>query len=210
MKEEVKVFTGGDLATNAYLIALGDGNHLCVDAPPELMDYLRAEKLRVSALLLTHGHFDHVWDAGLVQEAFSCPIYGHPVDFPMINNPGYLVQFGVAGSYSIPQKLEPLTIPERGSVKWSFQGRDFTLFHVPGHCPGSVAFYLPELKAVFGGDVLFAEGVGRWDLPGGGRTDLLESIRTKFFTLPEETIVYPGHGPATTVGHEKANNPYLQ
>jgi glyoxylase-like metal-dependent hydrolase (beta-lactamase superfamily II) len=174
------------------------------------MNFIKAEKLQISTVLLTHGHYDHVWDCALLQNAFHCPIYGHPLDFVMIRSPGYLKNFGIADTYPVPKKLEPLQVPEKGSMPWSIHGHDFTLYHVPGHCPGSIAFYLPARQCVFGGDVLFAGGVGRWDLPGGSRADLIESLRTKFLTLPDETVVYPGHGSITTIAQEKRTNPYLK
>ena len=210
MNEAIRSFTGGELHTNAYLLPDSQGSYLCIDAPRDLLAFLQAEKIRVSALFLTHGHFDHVWDAGLIQEAFACPVFGHPVDFPMINDPRYVVKFGVEDTYRVPGELTPLEPPEQGTMMWSRDGQDWLVSHVPGHCPGSLSFYSPKLKIVLGGDVLFASAVGRWDLPGGNYDQLMNSIRTKFLTLPPETVVYPGHGPSTTIGVEATDNPYLR
>lgn len=106
--------------------------------------------------------------------------------------------------------MTPLPVPPHGSVRWSCSGREFVLFHIPGHCPGSTAFYEPRAGRVFDGDILFAGGVGRWDLPGGSRQELLDGIRRYLLRLPPETEVFPGHGRPTTIGLEKATNPFLQ
>ena len=87
---------------------------------------------------------------------------------------------------------------------------EFQIFHVPGHCPGSLCFLLPGENTLVGGDVLFQGGVGRWDLPGGDREVLFDGIRRKLLPLPDDTIVLPGHGPATTIGHERSENPFLE
>jgi glyoxylase-like metal-dependent hydrolase (beta-lactamase superfamily II) len=115
-------------------------------------------------------------------------------------------------SFGLPKKLRPVhatqlldeTTPPPSS--WP----QAQLLHVPGHCPGSLCLYLGHTGQLFGGDVLFAGGVGRWDLPGGSREILLDGIRKKILPLPESTIVYPGHGSSTTVGREKTSNPFLQ
>ncbi|MFQ3577978.1 MAG: MBL fold metallo-hydrolase [Verrucomicrobiia bacterium] len=90
-----------------------------------------------------------------------------------------------------------------------FTGATFALFHIPGHSPGSVAFYLPAHGLLVGGDVLFAGGIGRWDLPGGNGALLVQGIKQKLFPLPEDTLLLPGHGPTTTIGRERATNPFL-
>jgi glyoxylase-like metal-dependent hydrolase (beta-lactamase superfamily II) len=114
-------------------------------------------------------------------------------------------------AFGLPQRLRPIQatrmLDESSPVpaEWT----QAKLLHVPGHCPGSLCLYLPASNQLFGGDVLFADGVGRWDLPGGDRDQLLSGIRKKILTLPENTAVYPGHGPTTTVAREKTSNPFL-
>jgi glyoxylase-like metal-dependent hydrolase (beta-lactamase superfamily II) len=115
-------------------------------------------------------------------------------------------------TFGLPQKLKPIratqTIDDLNPPPTSWPNSQ--LLHVPGHCPGSLCLYLPQSNQLFGGDVLFADGVGRWDLPGGSRDLLITGIQKKILPLPPQTTVYPGHGPTTTVGREKLSNPFLQ
>ena len=114
-------------------------------------------------------------------------------------------------AFGLPQRLRPIQatqlLGESGPVPSAWSGAKLLL--VPGHCPGSLCLYLPGQQQLFGGDVLFADGVGRWDLPGGDREMLISGIRKKILTLPGNTTVYPGHGPTTTVAREKTSNPFL-
>ena len=197
-------FTGGLAATNAYLLNL-NGHLLAIDAPEGFLGFLQAKKLKPDSLLITHGHWDHIWDAADIAEWARCPVYYHPDTAFLCLQPDSMLAFG------LPKKLRPVKatqlLEEAGPVPDHWTSSQLLL--VPGHCPGSLCLYLPKLGQLFGGDVLFADGVGRWDLPGGDRDLLLSGIRKKILTLPETTIVYPGHGPATTVGREKSSNPFL-
>ena len=201
---EPLIFTGGLAATNAYVADLG-GHRLAIDAPEGFLDFLKKRKLRPDSLLLTHGHWDHIWDAADLVEWAGCPVYYHPDTAFLCLEPDSMLAFG------LPQRLRPIQatqlLDESSPVptEWT----QAKLLHVPGHCPGSLCLYLPASNQLFGGDVLFADGVGRWDLPGGDRDQLLSGIRKKILTLPENTAVYPGHGPTTTVAREKTSNPFL-
>jgi len=197
-----EVFTGGGLETNAYLIPCPEGNIL-VDAPEGAATAFA--KGRVSLLLLTHGHFDHVWDAAAAASLHGCPVVMHPVTQEIVNDRNLLRRIG------IDLEITPVSATSflsEGPV--TLLGKTFNLLEVPGHCPGSICLHEQESARIYGGDVLFAGGVGRWDLPGGDRELLLEGIRSKLLTLPPETTVFPGHGPSTTIGKEKRSNPYLQ
>ncbi|MCX6935516.1 MAG: MBL fold metallo-hydrolase [Verrucomicrobia bacterium] len=199
------VFTGGLASTNAYLLDL-NGHLLAIDAPEGFLDFLRKKKLKPNSLLLTHGHWDHIWDAADLAEWAGCPVYYHPDTAFLCTEPDSMLSFG------LPQRLRPIQatqLLDDSSPPPSFWP-NAQLLHVPGHCLGSLCLYLPNSGQLFGGDVLFADGVGRWDLPGGSRELLLNGIREKIFTLPPSTIVYPGHGPATTVDREKSSNLFLQ
>ena len=201
---EPLIFTGGLAATNAYVADLG-GHRLAIDAPEGFLDFLKKRKLRPDSLLLTHGHWDHIWDAADLVEWAGCPVYYHPETAFLCLEPDSMLSFG------LPQRLRPIQatqlLDESSPVptEWT----QAKLLHVPGHCPGSLCLYLPASNQLFGGDVLFADGVGRWDLPGGDRDQLLSGIRKKILTLPGKTTVYPGHGPTTTVAREKSSNPFL-
>ena len=197
-------YCGGLAATNAYLLDLS-GHRLAIDAPEGFLDFLKKKKIKPHSLFLTHGHWDHIWDAADLADWAGCPVYYHPDTAFLCLEPDSMLAFG------LPQRLRPVQatrlLDESSPVPAEWTQAE--LLHVPGHCPGSLCLYLPNSGQLFGGDVLFADGVGRWDLPGGDRDLLLSGIRKKILTLPETTAVYPGHGPTTTVGREKISNPFL-
>jgi hydroxyacylglutathione hydrolase len=197
-----EMFTGGDLQTNSFLIPCPEGNIL-VDAPEGAAAAF--DKKSVGLLFLTHGHFDHVWDAADVAARHGCPVTMHPVTQEIVNDRNLLRRIG------LDLEVKPVSASSflnEGPV--TLLGKSFHIFEVPGHCPGSLCLYDGEEGLLYGGDVLFAGGVGRWDLPGGDRELLLEGIRSKLLILPSETVVLPGHGPSTTIGKERLSNPYLQ
>ncbi len=197
------MFTGGALDTNAYLLACPEGN-LLIDAPEGAAEAFR--NTPVDLLLLTHGHFDHVWDAAEVARIHGCLVAMHPTTEEMLADRGLLKRLGI--DLEIEPVAADLKLLEGDDLE--LLGHAFSILEVPGHCPGSICLHDKESGKLYGGDVLFAGGVGRWDLPGGDRDLLLTGIRDKILPLPGETMVYPGHGPATSVGREKTANPYLQ
>jgi glyoxylase-like metal-dependent hydrolase (beta-lactamase superfamily II) len=197
------MFTGGPLETNCYLIAAPEGNIL-VDAPQGAADAFR--DIPIALLFLTHGHYDHVWDAAEIVRHHGCLAAMHPVTEEMLADRNLLRRFG------IDLEVEPVgagRLLSEGPAQ-PLLGRLFDIHEVPGHCPGSLCLHDPSSGIIYGGDVLFAGGVGRWDLPGGDRDLLLSGIGKKLLPLPPDTIVCPGHGPTTTIGQEKISNPYLQ
>ena len=196
------MFTGGNLETNSYLIPCPEGNIL-VDAPEGAAEAFDQKK--VSLLLLTHGHFDHVWDAAKLAERQKCPVVMHPVTQEIVNDRDLLRRIGLDLEVT---PVAATSFLSEGPV--TLLGKTFSIFEVPGHCPGSICLYDSQEGLLYGGDVLFAGGVGRWDLPGGDRDLLIGGIRSKLLPLPPETVVLPGHGPSTTIGREKISNPYLQ
>lgn len=201
----------GPLATNAYLLTASErGEALLIDAPhgvwEDIAPILERENCRLVALLITHGHWDHTGDAARIQN-LGVPLYAHEADRIFIERPEVMSLFTIPGIALEPARFEN---PVAQDQTISLLGTTIEVRHVPGHCPGNVLFYFPDLSAAFVGDALFNGGVGRYDLPGGSLEMLEKSIRTQIYTLPANTVVYPGHGPETTVGDEMAGNPYVQ
>ena len=206
---EVKILPLGPIQTNAFFLINGDHSVL-IDAPKgahEAIAALLEEKgLTLDALLLPHGHWDHTTDAYLFQKD-GVPLYGHRADLDLFANPRSMSSYGLEG---IP--MEPVQIDH-----WVDQGTQLELLgesievrHVPGHCPGNVLFYLEDQAACFSGDVIFAGSIGRVDLPGGNFSIIEQSIRNRVYTLPDETEIFPGHGPVTSVREEKRRNAYVR
>ncbi len=196
------VYTGGDFETNGYYLP---DDELLIDAPEGIAEELSRQGLKVSALWLTHGHFDHAIDAARIQREHSCPVLVHPLDAPQVNGKFDLRLLGIPWSI---QPVSDLTLINSENIKTP-AGRVVRVLHVPGHSPGSVCFYFAPEGILYGGDVLFRGGVGRWDLPGGDQRALFDGIRAKLYVLPDDTVVFPGHGPATSIGHEKESNPFV-
>jgi glyoxylase-like metal-dependent hydrolase (beta-lactamase superfamily II) len=199
---QIDTFTGGVFDTNCFFLP---GPGILIDAPQDAADWLQARGHRVELLLLTHGHIDHVWDAARIQREHGCRVGYHAETHPMVTERDFFRALGFGW------EIEPVSagflIDEAPSLE--LQGIDFQVLLVPGHCPGSLCFFWKESRVLFGGDVLFAGGVGRWDLPGGDRDLLFRGIQTKLFPLGDDVTVLPGHGPATKIGHERLTNPYL-
>jgi glyoxylase-like metal-dependent hydrolase (beta-lactamase superfamily II) len=197
------MFTGGALETNSYLLPTPEGNIL-IDAPDGAHEAFRDTP--IALLLLTHGHFDHVWDAAKIVRGHGCPVAMHGTTEQMLADRNLLKRFGL--NLEVEPVVASILLQEGSSQQ--FPGLVMDVLEVPGHCPGSICFYDRLRGSLFGGDVLFAGGIGRWDLPGGDHDLLLRGLHRKILTLPDTTIVYPGHGPSTTIGLEKRTNPYLQ
>jgi hydroxyacylglutathione hydrolase len=199
------------LGTNAYLLAApGRDDAVLIDAPPgawaAIAPQLAKSKRKLAAVLLTHGHWDHMAEAAECQAA-GAAIYAHPDDREWIENPMMQADFMVDGIEIAPAKVDHFLT--QGQIL-EVAGLRFEVRHVPGHAPGNVLFYSAEAKAAFVGDVIFAGSVGRADLPGGDWDILENSIRTQVYTLPGDTVIYTGHGPKTTVAKERASNPYVK
>lgn len=200
-----EIYTGGYFQTNAY--ALRTPSHcLLIDAPEGSLDWTVANGWKVHALLLTHAHIDHVHDAAAIARTYGCPVYHHRDGLPLLLDRHAYRRFGL--SIELEPVLDGIHIGEGAPLE--IGGMHFELLLVPGHCPGSICFYDAAGGGVYAGDTLFAGSVGRSDLPGGDGPLLLRGIREKLFTLPPETIVHPGHGPATTIEVERASNPFLR
>lgn len=198
----------GPIQTNCYLVADEESKVAILIDPgwdaPSLLNILTEHQWQLRYILLTHAHFDHIGAVAEVKEATQAPLAIHPLELPLMRQRGGAAAFGLA-IRPCPEPdvlLEPGQVIEVGALR-------FTVLFVPGHTVGHVAFYEPTLQAVFSGDVLFHDGIGRVDFPGGDYATLLRSIHDRLLTLPDETTVYSGHGPLTTIGVERRDNPFL-
>lgn len=200
--------------TNCYVLAPERGGlAVVVDAPPDpagIGALLRAHDLTPVALLLTHAHIDHLGGAGAVAGDFEVSAYLHPDDAWLAESPEEQLRslFGMVppGDYAPPDQFVDLT----DGADLELADLSLRVLHTPGHTPGHCCFLLEAEGIVFSGDQLFAGSVGRTDLPGGDWDTLLASMANKVLTLADDIEVLPGHGPATTIGHERRTNPFLQ
>ena len=207
---KIRTLTVGPVACNCAIVACAEsGQAAIIDPGGNTEDILAGVKdmgVTVTQILHTHGHFDHILATGEVAAAMRASICIHCDDLSLYENlPGQGHMFGFRATRP-PAPTQLLVGGETIAVgKLSLQ-----VLHTPGHTPGSVGYYLGGHDPVlFAGDTLFAESVGRTDLPGGSFADLADSIRTKLYILPSETRVIPGHGPETTIGHEREFNPFI-
>lgn len=197
----------GPLAVNAFIVEDPVDQKALVIDPGGDGEALLAEigrlGLTVEKILLTHGHFDHVGAVGLLRERTGAPVYVHADDVErMLGARRQGMLFGL----SIQAPPKPDRLVADGDIV-AFGSRTFRVAHTPGHTPGCVCYITGGMAFV--GDLIFAGSIGRTDLPGGSYDTLIESVRNRIFTLPEETLLFPGHGPATTVGEEKRSNPFF-
>jgi glyoxylase-like metal-dependent hydrolase (beta-lactamase superfamily II) len=199
-----KKFCGGIFETNCYLLKALQG-WILFDAPEGACEWVKSIDVDLKLLLLTHGHIDHVQDVAKIKRQFGCPIGCHSLTAPMISDCEFFRNFGFALEVE-PAKPDFLVeeTPSR-----DFLGAEFQVLEVPGHCPGSLCFFLPKDRLLVGGDVLFAGSIGRGDLPGGDIDLLVSGIRNKLFPLGDDVAVLPGHGPLTQIGIERRSNPFV-
>jgi glyoxylase-like metal-dependent hydrolase (beta-lactamase superfamily II) len=202
----------GAYQTNCYILRGSETARDCliVDTgleAEELVDFLVERKLNPVAVVLTHGHADHITGLGVLRARFpDFKVFIHKLDAKMLTKPLSNLSL-LTGKFFKTQPAdflmgEPFVI-EQADIR-------LEVFHTPGHTPGGISLYARDEAIIFVGDTLFADSVGRTDFPGGSMTKLIKSIKEKLCVLPDETVVYPGHGPVTTIAQEKANNPYLQ
>jgi hydroxyacylglutathione hydrolase len=199
----------GPLSVNCYIVGCEQSREGIVIDPGGDVELITAlvmqHGLKINTIINTHGHFDHVGGNRQLLTAFGARLLIHQADAPMLSRSAEVARkYGLQGDNS----------PEADS--YLVDGMDILfgecrlkVLHTPGHTQGGCCLYFEEERKVITGDTLFADSIGRTDLPGGSHEQLLESIRTKLFTLPDDVTAYPGHGPQTTIGHEKSCNPYF-
>jgi glyoxylase-like metal-dependent hydrolase (beta-lactamase superfamily II) len=209
----VNFFTFSPIQENTYVLHNENGDALIIDPgcyftaeQDTLYKYISHNGLRPLQLLNTHCHLDHVFGNKWVADNFNLDLWIHPLEEKVL-----LRAPEVGNLYGLPFQnfTGQLRFMNDGDII-KFGNHSLKVIHTPGHSPGSVSFYCETNHFLIGGDVLFRESIGRTDLPGADHDVLLESIRKRLYTLPDETIVYSGHGPHTTIGHEKKNNPFVR
>lgn len=204
-KLTVETFILGPEESNSYLLTSGrDAVVIDADTDQErLVARIEDSGLNLTAIYVTHFHLDHIGGVRELHERYGAPVFASGGDRFMKDYP--LGQ----GGYSDFADLADFPFEEIGPGPRTVLGRPMFVLDTPGHTPGSLSYFFPSGRCVFTGDLLFMIAVGRTDLPGGNGEQLLESIRSRIFNLPDDTFIYPGHGPRTNVGHEKANNPHF-
>ena len=209
---QLKTFIFNDFGENTYL--LYDETRDCVIIDPgayspaekkELDDYITSNRLKISHVLCTHAHLDHILGAAHIEDNYERGLLLHPAGAEFLRaSVGYASVFG----FDLDRAVKPGGFINEGDII-SFGHSALEMIYTPGHAEGSLCFIHHPQKMVFTGDVLFRESVGRTDLPTGDTELLMHSIKNKLFALPDDFTVYPGHGPESTIGYEKKHNPYL-
>jgi glyoxylase-like metal-dependent hydrolase (beta-lactamase superfamily II) len=215
-------FPAGSWAANCYVVATSPGSECVVvdpgqDAAPGIADIVREHRLKPVAVLLTHGHVDHMWSVTPVAGAYDATAWIHPRDRHLLSDPlagispeSAAMLLGGRYEFTEPDEVAELADGQRLELA----GLEVVVDHTPGHTEGSVAFRTPYAEddiseVMFSGDLLFAGSIGRTDLPGGDHATMLETLRDKVLTLPDDVVVLPGHGEQTSIARERATNPFL-
>jgi len=213
MSIQVHSITFNPFEENTYFLIAPNQDCIIIDPGcfdeterKELTDFIRENKLKPVRLINTHCHIDHILGNAFVAQTYNLGLEMHEGELPVL-------QAGptIAGIYGIPYNSspDPVSFLKEGD-EVILDGKSMKVLFTPGHSPASICLYNESDKWVIGGDVLFYESIGRTDLPGGDFNTLINSIRTRLFTLPEDVVVYPGHGQETRIGFEKMFNPFLQ
>lgn len=210
-------FPAGSWGTNCYVVATEPGTECVIvdpgqDSADAIASIVREQALKPVAIVLTHGHIDHMFSVTPVAGAYDATAYIHPADRHLLTDPTMGMGSNPNWTFVEPDDVRLLD----DGMDLELAGLTFTVDHAPGHTEGSVAFRAPYDEAagisqvMFSGDLLFAGSIGRTDLPGGDHQKMLDSLRAKVLTLPDDVVVLPGHGEQTSIGHERATNPFLR
>jgi len=202
----------GAYETNCYVLRSSEGAKYCliVDAglgANKLIEFLQENQLNPVAVVLTHGHIDHIEGVAALRAEFpEIKVHIHKLDAEMLTEP----YTNLSAMTGVPFSIEPADFLLEDQSVIEQAGIKLKVLHTPGHTPGGICLYSEDEVVVFTDDTLFADSIGRTDFPNGDTEQLLQSIREKLFILPDETKVYSGHGPSTSIGHEKKYNPFLR
>jgi hydroxyacylglutathione hydrolase len=210
---KLKIFTFNPVEENTYVLYDETGECVIVDCgcyssneKEELQNFISDKKLTVKHLINTHLHFDHCFGINFIQDTYNVVLEAHAGDEEFLKRlPEQASMFG----FRITEKIPVIGHYLQENDEIHFGNQSLKAIHVPGHSPGSIVFYSEEQACLFSGDVLFQHSIGRTDLPGGNSKLLIDGILSKLYTLPDETRVFPGHGPETSIGYEKKNNFYV-
>ncbi|MCW2752987.1 MAG: putative metallo-hydrolase [Marmoricola sp.] len=215
-------FPAGPWGTNCYVVATGPGTECVVidpgkDAAEGVAAVVREHNLKPVSVLVTHGHVDHMWCVAPVAGTYDATAYIHPKDRHLLANPmagmsAETTAMLLGGKYEFAEPDRVVEIED--AQRLTLAGLEFVVDHTPGHTEGSITFRTPYPEAdvsevLFSGDLLFAGSIGRTDLPGGDHPAMMQSLRTKVLTLRDDIVVLPGHGEQTSIGAERATNPFL-
>jgi len=221
-------FPAGPLQANCYVVSRGPGAGCAlVDPGMDAMDGVHTvvseQNLTPQAVLITHGHFDHMWCAQDVAAEYGCPVWIHPDDRHLLADPMAAISGESAamlraqlGMHDLPTFAEPADVRDAvDGASIEVDGLTFTVDHVPGHTPGTVVYRIPwdgpeeVSELMFSGDFLFQGSIGRTDLTGGSHPQMEQSLRDRVLPLADDIVVLPGHGPQTSIGRERVTNPFL-
>jgi len=195
----------GAIQVNCYVLACTEGAQAIVIDPGDqfskINSVLKKHKLKPAMVINTHGHYDHIG----CDDEFGVPVYVHKLDLPMLEDARKNLSANFALS-AFRVKSEIKTLEDKEIIK--LDCLELEVIHLPGHTQGGIGLLMqkPQTNIVFTGDTLFNQGIGRYDLEGGSRSQIEKAIKERLFVLPDKTVVYPGHGPSTTIGAEKSNN----
>lgn len=205
---KVEKFVTGIISTNCYVVSNEETKEaVIVDpaaCPSSILNYIKEKELKIVAILLTHGHFDHTMGLNGFLERYDVPVYAHEQEESTLKEPA----LNLSGSYTSGFSFSGASYIQDGQVL-SLAGYDFLVLYTPGHTPGGVCYYVEKEKVLFSGDTLFQNSVGRTDFPGSSMAELIRGIREKILTLPDDVKVYPGHMGETMIGYEREHNPFV-
>ena len=208
MKLAIRMMVLGPVQTNCFFLINEDTKEVLIidpaDRAQKIIEWINSEGLKPVAILLTHGHFDHIMGMAGVKNEYHIPVYASKDEVEVLANPQLNVSTMMGAYISLPAD----ELFADGDVL-ELAGMKLKVISTPGHTIGSVCFYMEEEKVLISGDTLFEASVGRSDFPTGSSRQLIESIKTRLFVLPDDTDVFPGHGGTTSIAYEKAHNPFI-